>query len=97
MTNKKQLPHGLLFTLFSLDDGVSDLHKAIENRVNQWLHSDFEKLLYCLYRLDIKESKIRELLDSALDSGMLAGQLTQLIIKKSSTLNQSPQSEWLDV
>lgn len=47
--------------------------------INALIASDFEKLVNLLYRLDVSEKKLRSLLSSATDAGLL---IADLIIER---------------
>lgn len=44
------------------DDHSSLSRQWLIDRINEWLQTDFEKLIAALYRLDVNEDKLRSLL-----------------------------------
>lgn len=49
----------------NLPDSVSldELKQKLSAHINHLINHDFEKLVYCLYRIDVNENKMRTLLE----------------------------------
>ena len=48
--------------VFDTTSKYEELHSALANYLNQLITSDFSRLISLLYRLDISENKLKELL-----------------------------------
>ena len=60
---------------------VSELEQQLTNHINLLINTDFEKLVYYLYRIDVNETKMKQLLQQ--QGGENAAQLiAQLIIDR---------------
>ena len=40
----------------------AEFRKFVIQKINNWINSDFEHLLYLLYRIDVHEDKVRKLM-----------------------------------
>lgn len=76
---------------------LEELRKKLSAYINQLINTDFEKLISLLYRIDVNETKLRNLL--AASAGREAAQLiTDLIIERQlqkieSRKNSKPQDD----
>ena len=60
---------------------ISELEQQLTNHINHLINTDFEKLVYYLYRIDVNETKMKQLLQQ--QGGENAAQLiAQLIIDR---------------
>lgn len=60
---------------------VNELEQQLSNHINHLINTDFEKLVYYLYRIDVNETKMKQLLQQ--QEGENAAQLiAQLIIDR---------------
>ena len=60
---------------------ISELEQQLTNHINLLINTDFEKLVYYLYRIDVNETKMKQLLQQ--QGGENAAQLiAQLIIDR---------------
>lgn len=60
---------------------LSELEQQLTNHINHLINTDFEKLVYYLYRIDVNETKVKQLLQQ--QGGENAAQLiAQLIIDR---------------
>ena len=60
---------------------VSELEQQLTDHINHLINTDFEKLVYYLYRIDVNETKMKQLLQQ--EGGENAAQLiAQLIIDR---------------
>ncbi len=60
---------------------VNELEQQLTNHINHLINTDFEKLVYYLYRIDVNETKMKQLLQQ--HGGENAAQLlAQLIIDR---------------
>ena len=60
---------------------INELEQQLTNHINHLINTDFEKLVYYLYRIDVNETKMKQLLQQ--QGGENAAQLiAQLIIDR---------------
>ncbi len=60
---------------------MNELEQQLSNHINHLINTDFEKLIYYLYRIDVNETKMKQVLQQ--QGGEHAAQLiTQLIIER---------------
>lgn len=60
---------------------MDELEQQLTNHINHLINTDFEKLVYYLYRIDVNETKMKQLLQQ--QEGEHAAQLiAQLIINR---------------
>jgi hypothetical protein len=61
--------------------GNEEIYRALANRINDLIQNDFQQLIQILYRADINENKLRNVLAS--NTGRDAGELiAELLIKR---------------
>jgi len=62
-------------------ENTDQLREAIIERVRELIHSDFQKLVNILYRMDVSETKLKRMLEENPDSdaGVI---ITELIIER---------------
>jgi uncharacterized protein YwgA len=67
----------------SLPDTISteQLRQDLTAHINELINTDFEKLVYYLYRIDVNESKMRNLLQQR-EGENAAGLIADLIIER---------------
>jgi hypothetical protein len=67
----------------SLPDRLSaeELHQRLTVHINHLINHDFEKLVFYLYRIDVNESKMKQLLDQR-EGENAAGLIADLIIER---------------
>ena len=66
---------------FSDKLSIEELEQQLTNHINLLINTDFEKLVYYLYRIDVNETKMKQLLQQ--QGGENAAQLiAQLIIDR---------------
>ncbi|HKC34538.1 MAG TPA: hypothetical protein VKB95_00695 [Chitinophagaceae bacterium] len=67
----------------SLPDSISleELKQKLALHINQLINHDFEKLVSLLYRIDVNENKIRNVLDNK-EGENAAGLIADLIIER---------------
>lgn len=67
----------------SLPDTISqvELKEKLANHINNLINNDFEKLVYYLYRIDVNENKMRNLLEQK-EGENAAGLIADLIIER---------------
>ena len=58
-----------------------ELREKLSAHINHLINHDFEKLVYYLYRIDVNETKMRNLLDQREGEGA-AGLIADLIIER---------------
>ena len=67
---------------FEPDENAFDrLEKYLTKQVNYLLDHDLNKLLNALYRIDLSEAKVKELLHAS-EQGMIASNLARAIIER---------------
>jgi hypothetical protein len=56
---------------------IGELEQLLSDTLNEWVRSDFNKLLLFLYRVDISESRLKELLNenTSEDAGTIMARL----------------------
>lgn len=60
---------------------MNELEEQLSNQINHLINTDFEKLIYYLYRIDVNETKMKQVLQQ--QGGEHAAQLiAQLIISR---------------
>lgn len=57
---------------------MDELEQQLTNHINHLINTDFEKLIYYLYRIDVNESKMKQLLQQ--QAGENAAQLIARLI-----------------
>jgi N-acetylglucosamine kinase-like BadF-type ATPase len=57
---------------------MEELEQELTNHINYLINTDFEKLIYYLYRIDVNETKMKKLLQQ--EEGVNAGQLIARLI-----------------
>ena len=57
---------------------ISELEQQLTNHINHLINTDFEKLVYYLYRIDVNETKMKQLLQQ--QGGENAAQLIARLI-----------------
>jgi hypothetical protein len=57
---------------------ISELEQQLTGHINHLINTDFEKLIYYLYRIDVNETKMKELLQQ--QGGENAAQLIARLI-----------------
>lgn len=57
---------------------MDELHVLVAAHVNSLIQKDFQKLIYILYRIDVSESKLKQLLQQ--NAGTDAGKLIAALI-----------------
>lgn len=60
---------------------MDELHAQLSAHINHLINTDFDKLVYYLYRIDVDEKKIRHLL-SATSGENAAATIASLIIQR---------------
>lgn len=67
----------------SLPDSISleELKKKMIVHINHLINHDFEKLVFYLYRIDVNENKMKQLLEQK-EGENAAGLITDLIIER---------------
>lgn len=67
----------------SLPDNISleELKEKLAGHINHLINHDFEKLVSLLYRIDVNENKLRQLLEQR-EGENTAGLITDLIIER---------------
>lgn len=67
----------------SLPETVSaeQLRQQLANHINDLINNDFEKLVYYLYRIDVNENKMRQLLQQQQGENA-AGLIADLVIER---------------
>jgi hypothetical protein len=60
---------------------MEELQLKLSNYINQLINSDFEKLVFYLYRIDVNETKMKQLLQKQ-GGENAAGLIAQLIIDR---------------
>lgn len=67
----------------SLPETVSaeQLRQQLANHINDLINNDFEKLVYHLYRIDVNENKMRQLLQQQQGENA-AGLIADLVIER---------------
>lgn len=50
------------FSLELLDTNYADIRRLLSVKINDWIKNDFNKLIHVLYRIDVSETKINQLL-----------------------------------
>ena len=67
----------------SLPDTISmdELKKKMSIHINHLINHDFEKLVFYLYRIDVNEKKMKQLLEQK-EGENAAGLITDLIIER---------------
>lgn len=60
---------------------MDELRMLLSNYINQLINSDFEKLVFYLYRIDVNETKMKQLLQKQ-GGENAAGLIAQLIIDR---------------
>lgn len=58
-----------------------ELKEKLANHINNLINNDFEKLVYYLYRIDVNENKMRNLLEQK-EGENAAGLIADLIIER---------------
>jgi hypothetical protein len=58
-----------------------ELRKKLADHINYLINHDFEKLIYYLYRIDVNESKMKQLLEQR-EGENAAGLIADLIIER---------------
>lgn len=67
-----------------------ELQEKLSNRINYLINTDFEKLVFYLYRLDVNEDRMRYLLEQKQGENT-AGLIADLIIERQSEKIKSRQ------
>ena len=69
----------------SLPDSISleELKEKLGSHINHLINHDFEKLVFYLYRIDVNESKMKQLLEQR-DGENAAGLIADSIIERQS-------------
>jgi uncharacterized protein YwgA len=57
---------------------MEELEQELTNHINHLINTDFEKLIFYLYRIDVNETKMKKLLQQ--EEGVNAGQLIARLI-----------------
>lgn len=57
---------------------MEELEQELTNHINHLINTDFEKLIFYLYRIDVNETKMKKLLQQ--EDGVNAGQLIARLI-----------------
>jgi uncharacterized protein YwgA len=57
---------------------MEELEQELTNHINHLINTDFEKLIYYLYRIDVNETKMKKLLQQ--EEGVNAAQLIARLI-----------------
>ena len=60
---------------------MNELEEQLSNYINHLINTDFEKLVYYLYRIDVNETKMKQLLQQQ-DGEDAAQLIAQLIINR---------------
>ena len=50
------------FSLEVAASGYNNIKLILAERINDWINTDFNKLIHVLYRIDVSEKKINEFL-----------------------------------
>ncbi len=76
----------------SLPETISDeeLRERLARHINHLINTDFEKLVYYLYRIDVNENKMRMLLEKK-EGENAAGLIADLIIERQAEKIKSRQ------
>ena len=79
--NKELIPEINQSLEISLPDTISheELRESLVIHINHLINHDFEKLVFYLYRIDVNESKMKQLLDQR-EGENAAGLIADLII-----------------
>ncbi len=82
--NQHELIEGLKKTMelmipSSVD--AQELHSLLSNHINQLIETDFHKLIVLLYRVDVSETKLKDLLEKNTDKDT-ASIIATLIIER---------------
>lgn len=80
----EELVNGINESLeIALPESVSmeELKENLSQHINQLINTDFEKLVYYLYRIDVDENKMRSLLNKTAGENA-AGLIATLIIER---------------
>jgi hypothetical protein len=75
-------------------DSLEDCRKQLAAYINYLIHEDFGRLVHLLYRIDVSESRLRELLASGAetDAGdLIAGLILERQLQKLQSRNQFQQ------
>ncbi len=59
----------------------TEFHKAIAQLIEGMIENDFERFLSIMYRMDISESKLKEVLENS-DPGEVYSKIAELVIKR---------------
>jgi hypothetical protein len=60
---------------------MDELQRLLSSYINQLINTDFEKLVFYLYRIDVNETKMKQLLQKQAGENA-AGLIAQLIIDR---------------
>ena len=82
----------------SLPDTISldELKQKLSVRINHLINHDFEKLVFHLYRIDVNEDKLRDLLaqkENEHTAGLIAGLIIERQIQKIESRKKSGGAE----
>lgn len=69
---------------------MEELKKTLVTHINHLINNDFEKLVFYLYRIDVNESKMKQLIDRQ-EGENAAGLIADLIIERQSGKIKSRQ------
>ncbi|MCA6078005.1 hypothetical protein [Fulvivirga sedimenti] len=75
----KHLPDSI--TPLSEETSGEELMEAVRKRLKFLLDTDMERLLHTLYRIDVAENRVREILSST-DPDLIDTALTELVIER---------------
>jgi hypothetical protein len=79
---EKNIPDEILFVTDSLTvDSSEKVKRKLMDLLNELINNDFEALIQLLYRIDVNEKKIRDLLNEN-DSKDAAPVIAELIIER---------------
>ena len=97
MEKANQHTGAMLDTLFASKDSLllqeSFFMDALASEINQLILTNFERLVQLLYRIDVSESKLKNLLkeNPDKDAGMLIASL--MVERQLEKINRKPSSE----
>jgi hypothetical protein len=69
---------------------LEELKQKLTSHINYLINNDFEKLVFYLYRIDVNESKMKQLLDQK-EGENAAGLIADLVIERQAEKIKSRQ------
>ena len=84
------------FSLNISTTSYAEIKSILANKINDWINNDFNKLIHVLYRIDVSETKINQLLKenrSLFAADILADLIIERQLEKIKTRKDSPPPE----